>query len=77
MNNDLTTFEVMAAFKDLDIKLPMLETIACYCLDPIGGSYFEVPLNLADANHYRMVLIGQLVFKASDLANLNITYQTL
>lgn len=77
MNNDLITFEPMAAFKDLNLRLPDLETIPCYCYDPIGGSYFEVPLNLADANHYRMVLIGQLVFKASDLQSLNITHQTV
>lgn len=77
MNNDLTTFEPMAAFKDLNLRLPDLETIPCYCYDPIGGSYFEVSLNLADANHYRMVLIGQLVFKALDLQSLNITHQTV
>jgi len=77
MNNDLTTFELMAAFKDLDLKLPMLEEIPCYCYDPIGGSYFEVPFQSSDPTRCRMVLMGQIVFKASDLEALNITYQTV
>ena len=77
MNNDLTTFETMAAFKDMDIKLPMLEDVTAYCLDPIGGSYFEVPFQSSDPTRCRMVVMGQLVFKASDLVNLNITHQTV
>ena len=77
MNNDLITFEPMAAFKDLNLKLPDLETIPCYCYDPISGSYFEVPFQSSDATRCRMVIMGQLVFKASDLEKLSITHQTV
>ena len=76
-NNDLTTFEQMARFQDFAIRLDEISHLQAFMAEPFIEGYFPVPLDLKDPQHEIKVWQGQIVYKASDLDALNITYQTV
>jgi hypothetical protein len=76
-NNNLTQFEAMARFQDFAIRLDEISHLQAFMAEPFIEGYYPVPLDLKDPQHVVKIWQGQIVFKASDLDALNITYQAV
>jgi hypothetical protein len=73
MNNEITTFEQMAVFADLNIRFADLAPLQAFMFCPFTSAPFVVPLNLTDEQCIAKILQGQIVFRLSEFQALNLT----
>jgi len=73
----LTNSPQLAAFKDLDFKLEALLALPAYIVCPLTGEPFEVSIDLSSKLNLTQIFSGVIVFKATDLHNASLAYQSL
>jgi hypothetical protein len=73
MNTEITTFEQMSVFADMNIRLAELKNLQAFMFCPFTLQPFEISFNINDQKCIIKILQGQIVFRLSELQNLNIT----